>query len=70
MFSEPLQVARNEVVGQLRNYRFEDVAPKKGSFRPAKRMLTGKSAGRNDDLAICIQMCCFWPGVMRTPPVD
>lgn len=55
-------VARNEVVGQLRNYRFEDVAPKKGSFRPAKRMLTGKSAGHNDDLAICVQMCCFWPG--------
>ena len=58
--------SRDEVVMQLRNYRFEDIAPKKGSFAPAKRILTGKGAGKNDDLAICVQMCSFWPGTHQS----
>ena len=55
--------ARSEIIGQLRNFRFEDVPAGKNTFRPAKRKMTGKSAGKNDDLCIVMMMTSFWCGV-------
>lgn len=55
--------ARSEIVGQLRNFRFEDIPAAKNTFRPAKRKMTGKSAGKNDDLCIVMMMCAFYPSV-------
>lgn len=55
--------ARSEIVVQLRNFRFEDIPAAKNTFRPPKRKMTGKSAGKNDDLCIVMMMCAFWCSV-------
>jgi hypothetical protein len=65
-FSEPFvsrrSGCRDEIAAQLREYHFE--VRETDSEKPDSRFkiwLTGKSFGKSDDLAICVQMACFWP---------
>lgn len=54
------QEARDEVITQLRGYSFV-IKETSDPHRPPKVILSGKGAGKQDDLAIACQMCSLWP---------
>ena len=59
--------AREEICSQLKSYRFVD----KGSENDLlvkRRGLSGKGAGKNDDLSIAVQMLAFWPSLYFDNP--
>lgn len=45
---------------QLRAYRYVDKG-NEDDIMPRRRGLTGKGAGKNDDLSIALQLLSFWP---------
>lgn len=54
---------REMLVSQLLRYSFVVVEAKESGANPTKRpkvVLSGKSAGQSDDLAIALQMLAFW----------
>jgi hypothetical protein len=65
-FTEPFvsmrSGCRDYIAAQLREYHFE-VKESDGEKPDSKykMWLTGKSFGKSDDLAICVQMAAFWP---------
>ena len=52
--------SRDDICNQLRQYRYE-VKPPKDEFGSFKTRLTGKAGGKNDDMAICVNLLAFWP---------
>ena len=70
LLSDPFVTNKNEVeqkallVAQLRNYKFELVdRATRGAPAPPRKLWGGKTAAMSDDLAIGVQMACFWPSV-------
>lgn len=59
---------KQALVAQLRQYRYETKQAPDLFFGTNKTTLTGKSHGKNDDLAICTQMLAFWPGLAMDEP--
>lgn len=52
------------MLDQLRKFRYHLLEPKGAHGDPTKRpkmVLTGKGAGGNDDMCICVMMLAFWP---------
>ena len=67
LFSDPFvsrsSGMRETVVQQLRAYRFETVKRGGGAgFAPDKVVLTGKRAGKSDDVCLAVQIALFWSG--------
>ena len=51
---------RDDICDQLRQYKYE-VRPPRDEFGSYKTRLTGKAGGKNDDMAICMNLLAFWP---------
>jgi hypothetical protein len=68
-FFSNLAETKGEMCKQLMDYRME-FTPATMSGRPAKIVYSGKGHGKNDDLAIVVQLLCFWPATYFTDPVN
>jgi hypothetical protein len=67
VISEDLARNRKNLVDQLGVYRKEVELPKT-AFGRIKETYTGKSPGRQDDLAIVTQMATYWGACQRMKP--
>ena len=60
-FASASQATPQAICDQLRNYRFilKEGNPEAG--RGPRMHLSGKSYGKSDDLALCVQLLAYWP---------
>ena len=59
-FKSRSTTTRDDICDQLRQYKYE-IKPPRDEFGSYKTKLTGKAGGKNDDLAICLNLLAFWP---------
>lgn len=56
---------QHEFMEQLQHYRQEIIVPTDESTGKYKKVTTGKSAGRKDDMCICAQIALYFSGKKR-----
>lgn len=59
-FKSKTSSTRDDICDQLRQYKYE-IKPPRDEFGSYRTKLTGKGGGKNDDLALSLNLLAFWP---------